>query len=155
MLYLGKVVNTHCIKGEVRILSNFKYKDVVFKKGSHLFILGDELVINSYRVHKGYDMVTFEGIKDINEVLKYNGKKVFIKKDDYNFPGILNEDLIGTLVVCEGRKIGIVKEIYRNVNQDLMVLDNGVMIPMVPFFIKSIGMDKIEVNMIEGLLNED
>ena len=30
-IYIGKVVNTHGIKGEIRILSNFEYKDKVFK----------------------------------------------------------------------------------------------------------------------------
>ena len=29
---IGKIVNTHGLKGEVRILSSFKYKDKVFKK---------------------------------------------------------------------------------------------------------------------------
>ena len=31
MIYLGKYVNTHGIKGEIRIKSNFKYKDKAFK----------------------------------------------------------------------------------------------------------------------------
>lgn len=155
MLYLGKVVNTHGIKGEVRILSNFKYKDVVFKKGSHLFIMNDELIINSYRVHKGYDMVTFVGINDINEVLKYKGKKVYIRQEDYEFPRILNEDLIGTPVYGDGKLLGKVKEIYQNVNQELLVLDNGKMIPFVPAFIKSISLEKIEIKVLEGLFYED
>ena len=42
MIYLGKLVNTHGLKGEVRIISDFKYKSQVFKKGSHLFINDDE-----------------------------------------------------------------------------------------------------------------
>lgn len=155
MLYLGKVVNTHGIKGEVRILSNFKYKYEVFKKGSHLFILDDELVINSYRVHKGYDMVTFAGINNINEVLKYKGKKVYIRQEDYSFPGVLNEDLIGVPVYGDGKLIGKVKEIYQNVNQELLVLDNGKMIPFVPAFIKAISLEKIEVEVLEGLFDEN
>ena len=31
LIYLGKVVNTHGIKGELRIISDFKYKNTVFK----------------------------------------------------------------------------------------------------------------------------
>ena len=27
---IGKIVNTHGIKGEIRLLSNFKYKEKVF-----------------------------------------------------------------------------------------------------------------------------
>ena len=38
MLYIGDLVNTHGIKGEVKIISNFKYKEEVFKKGSIIYI---------------------------------------------------------------------------------------------------------------------
>ena len=152
MICLGKLVNTHGLKGEVRIISDFKYKSKVFKKGSHLFINDDELVINTYRTHKEYDMVTFDGINNIDDVLKYKGKKVYIKKEDYDFDGILNEDLIGLPVYGDGKLIGNVTDIYKNVNQELIVVDKDILIPYVPVFIKSINKDKIEINVIEGLL---
>ena len=72
-LYIGKIVNTHGIKGEVRILSDFEYKDLVFKVNNKLY-LGDqkeEIIINSYRHHKNYEMITFNNITNINDVLKY------------------------------------------------------------------------------------
>lgn len=152
MICLGKIVNTHGLKGEVRIVSDFKYKSSVFKKGSHLFINDDELIINTYRTHKEYDMVTFDGISNIDDVLKYKGKKVYIKKEDYDFHGILNEDLIGLPVYGDGKLIGNVTDIYKNVNQELIVVDKDILIPYVPAFIKSINKDKIEINVIEGLL---
>ncbi len=155
MLYLGKLVNTHGIKGEVRILSDFKFKKDIFKKGSHLYIGKDELTINTYRTHKNYDMVTFDGINDINDALKYKGKKVYINRDEFNFNGILNEDLIGLPVYEDDKLLGNVKEINKNVNQELLVLDNGTMIPYVDEFIKNITKDKIEVKLIKGLINEN
>ena len=36
--YIGTLVNTHSLKGEVRIISNFQYKDLIFKKGFKLYI---------------------------------------------------------------------------------------------------------------------
>ena len=155
MLYLGKIVNTHGIKGEVRILSDFKYKNLVFEKGNYLYIGEDKLLINSYRVHKGYDMVTFDGINDINDVLKYKGKKVFINKDEFDFPGILNEELIGVSVYSSDKCIGKVKEIYKNVNQELLVLDNGNMIPFVDEFVENVSTERIDVNLVKGLIDED
>jgi len=152
MIYLGKLVNTHGLKGEVRIVSDFKYKHVVFKKGSHLFINDDELIINTYRVHKNYDMVTFDGITNIDDVLKYKGKKVYIKKEDFDFDGILNEDLIGLPVYGDGKLLGNVTDVYKNVNQELIVVNENILIPYVPVFIKSISKEKIEINAIEGLL---
>ena len=158
MLYIGKVVNTHGIKGEVRIISDFKYKEMIFQKGNHLYIDDDNLVINTYRVHKNYDMVTFEGINDINEVLKYKGKNVYIDRNEYIFPDVLNEDLIGTKVYGQGKLVGVLSEIIKNANQEIMIIKNGdkkYMIPYVDEFVKSISTDKIEVNVIEGLLNEN
>ena len=38
MLYIGKIVSTHGIKGELRILSDFQYKDKVFRVGNNLVI---------------------------------------------------------------------------------------------------------------------
>ena len=35
---IGKIVNTHGIKGEVRLLSKFPYKDKVFVKDMNIYI---------------------------------------------------------------------------------------------------------------------
>ena len=61
---IGKIVNTHGIKGEVRMLSDFKYKDKVFKKGMKFYIGKDkkEYIVNTYRFHKIFDMFTFKYI---------------------------------------------------------------------------------------------
>ena len=56
MLYIGNLVNTHGIKGEVKIISKFKYKSQVFKKGNNLYIDEEKLTINSYRPHKQFDL---------------------------------------------------------------------------------------------------
>ena len=60
-VYIGKIVNTHGIKGELRILSDFKYKDKVFKSNMLIYIGKDKIEekIVSYRKHKNFDM---EGI---------------------------------------------------------------------------------------------
>ena len=50
-IYIGGLVNTHGIKGEVKIKSNFRYKESVFKPGFNLYIGKDKIkkVINTYR----------------------------------------------------------------------------------------------------------
>lgn len=60
---IGKIVNTHGIKGEVRLLSKFPYKDKVFVKDMNIYIDKKyKEVINSYRKHKNFDMITFSRI---------------------------------------------------------------------------------------------
>ena len=41
-LCVGKLVNTHGIKGEVRLLSRFRHKDKVFVKGFKFYIGKDK-----------------------------------------------------------------------------------------------------------------
>ena len=53
-VYVGKIVNTHGIKGELRLLSDFDYKERIFVSGSKIFI-GTEYqkeIIKSYAIHR-------------------------------------------------------------------------------------------------------
>ena len=72
-IFIGNIVNTHGIKGELRIISDFKYKDRVFLNNRRIYIGEEHIeeVINTYRRHKIFDMVTLKGYDNINQVLKY------------------------------------------------------------------------------------
>ena len=113
-LYVGKVVGTHGIKGEIRILSDFQFKDKIFVVGKKLIIGNQEYVIRSYRRHKNFDMVTLNDYKDINEVLFLVKKKVYVLKEnlDLDEQEILDEDLINFKVLTTDGKSGIIKEIF-------------------------------------------
>ena len=95
---IGKIVNNHGIKGELRILSDFKFKDRVFVQNRRIYIGEDkeEHIITSHRHHKVFDMITLAGFDDINEVLRFKNKDVFVKKTDLSLgkKGFLDEDLI-------------------------------------------------------------
>ncbi len=116
LIYIGKIVNTHGIKGEVRLLSNFEEKDLIFKEGFKVYIgsMNEEETINTYRRHKQFDMISFKGINDINLVLKFKGKKVYINKDDLNLKDdeYLLEDLIGMKIINNEEQLGTVTDIY-------------------------------------------
>ena len=162
-LYLGEIVNTHGLKGEIRIISDFKFKDVVFKKGNFIYIgnYKDKEVINSYRVHKNYDMVTLEGINDINDVLKYKGTKAYIIREEHTFDGVIYEDVIGLSVYLEDKEIGVVDSMIKSHAHPILVIkaSNGkeFMIPFIDEFIINVDVDnnKIDVKLIEGLIDEN
>ena len=116
LIKIGKIVNTHGIKGELRLLSKFPYKDKVFIKGMIIYIDKDtKEVINSYRKHKNFDMITLEGYNNINEVLKYKGKNVYVDSNDIKLDNdkYLDEDLIGLSVIYENMERGIITNIER------------------------------------------
>ena len=155
-VYIGKIVSTHGIKGELKILSDFDYKSKVFVVGKKLIIDDKEYEIKSYRIHKNFDMITLDDYTDINEVLFLLKKNVYVSKDslDFNNDEILDEDLITYKVLTNTGKIGIIKEIFKasETNKIIRVLfDKEVLIPY--GFIKSIDKDKKEVyvELIDGM----
>ena len=51
LIYVGKIVNTHGIKGELRIISDFKFKNEVFISNNSLNINNNKYIIKSSRPH--------------------------------------------------------------------------------------------------------
>lgn len=159
---IGKLVNTHGLKGEVRILSSFKYKDKVFKKGMKIYIGKDKICesINSYRYHKIFDMITMNGYNDIDEVLKYKGEYVFVNKEDIKLEEneYLDEDIIGLKVYVDDRLLGVVKRIEKHSVNEILVVKNDEKNYLVPYnfdIILSIELEKKEMRVknIVGLFD--
>ena len=156
---IGKLVNTHGLKGEVRILSDFKYKDKVFIPGMKIYIGKDKVceTINSYRHHKIFEMITMAGYNDINEVLKYKGDYVFVNKEDIKLSDneYLDEDIIGLNVYVDDRYLGKVRKIENHNGNEILVLDSekGYLIPYNFDIILSINLleKEIKVRDIPGL----
>ncbi len=157
-VYIGKVVNTHGIKGEIRILSDFPYKDKVFIIDNKIIIGDSEYIIKSYRVHKGYDMITLDGYNDINDVLFLLKKDVYISKDLLNLSDdeILDDELMEYSVTSEDGREGTIKEIFKasSSNKIIRVMFNKeVLIPFNSPLIKKIDKKNkvIVVELIEGM----
>lgn len=157
-VYIGKIVNTHGIKGEVRILSDFPYKNKVFNIGNELIIDDKKYEIKSYRVHKEFDMVTLDDFTNINDVLFLLKKKVYFDKDLLNLDDneILDEDLINYVVLTNDGKRGIIKEIFKaSESNKILRVDIGreVLIPINSPMIKTIDKKRKEVviELIEGM----
>ncbi|MBE6139821.1 MAG: 16S rRNA processing protein RimM [Firmicutes bacterium] len=159
LIYIGKIVNTHGLKGEIRIISDFKYKDDVFKINNIVYINNNKYIIKSYRHHKIYDMITLDSINSIEQAENLKGLSIYINREDYKFDGYLNEDLIGLNVYDNDIYKGKVVDILKTSINDLIVID-GIkrhMVPNIPEFVKEVDLEnkKIYIEYIRGLDNED
>ena len=136
-LYVGKIVNTHGIKGELRIISKFPYKEKVFRKDTTIYIGNEKTkeVIVTYRVHKNFDMITLNGYNNINQVLKYKGSNVYINKEDLKLEKDehLDSEYIGLNVMVEDKVMGRIIRIERYPTNQLIVVNNGVKDFLIPF----------------------
>ncbi len=145
LIYIGKITSTHGIKGELKIKSDFEYKDRVFQKNFTIYIKEEPHIITSYRQHKQYDMITIDKIYDINEIYKYVKEDVYIKKEDLKLNKLeyLYQDLIGLEIIEENTLYGKVKDIRKNPIPLLEVVGkNKFFIPLVDEYIEKIDIEK-------------
>ena len=140
-IFIGRIVNTHALKGEVRIVSDFEFKNRIFKENTLLYIgeNKDKEIIETYRKHKQFDMVKFKGIDYINDVLKYKGSKVYIDESILNLRDdeILISELINMDVYNDNKYVGKITE-YRSDNGNNMLRVNNKLIPYNKDFITKI-----------------
>jgi len=158
-IYVGKIVNTHGLKGEIRILSDFDYKDKVFVPGMTIYIgrKKEKEEIVTYRHHKNFEMITMKGYSDIDEVLRYKGLYVYVDRADLNLASdeYLDSDYIDLDVKVDGNIIGKVEDVRDTGNNKLLVIktDREVLIPLQKEFVKEVNLnDKyVVIEPIKGM----
>lgn len=125
---IGTYVTTHGIKGEIRIKSDFNEKDKVFKVGNEI-IIDKPYIIKSYRVHKGYDMVTLVGVNRIEDVINLKNSTVYIDRDKYFMDEVIEDDLIGYKVENHDINTFLSEIRLMTMNKKILVCSNGKFIP--------------------------
>lgn len=157
MIKIGKVTSFHGIKGEIRIISNFERKDLVFKPGFKLYIDGNKYQIKTYRHHKIYEMVTLENYNSIEEVTHLKNKNVLVSKSDLNLGNsYVIEELLNYDVYYNNDYCGkIIDFVYNNINNLLIIKkEKEFYIPYHNNFIDKVDKDKKEIYLknVEGLI---
>ena len=156
-LEAGKIVNTHGIKGELKIES---WLDSAEFLGSFEYMYIDEkpFKLLSGRVHKHFLIAQLEGVADINAAMALKTKEVFVDKGKAKLPKghFFIADIIGAVVVDEsGSELGTLTEVLERPAANVYIVngEREIMIPAVPEFIlkTDVAEKKITVRLIEGM----
>lgn len=160
LVTIGKVVSTHGIKGEVKVLSSFPYKDKAFVVGKRVYLGTSSFVISSYRVHQKHDLLTFDGIVNINEILSYLPCTLKMERTELDLSSsqYMDEDLLGFSCIFDGREIGSVMEIFLASPNNKIIRIRGskeILIPFSSHFVRKIDLDHrtIDVFLEEGMID--
>lgn len=119
MIYIGKTVSTFGIKGELKVISDFEKCDKAYKIGNKILINNIEHVISGIRYHKNYILLEIDDLKNINNILKYVGFNIYIKRMDLHLEEneFLYKDLINSDVIDnDGSNLGRIIEVEQGVN---------------------------------------
>ena len=157
LLDCGQIVNTHGVRGEVRIVPWADSPDFLCQF-STLYLDGAPRRVLSSRVHKGSVIAKLDGVDTVEEAMLLRDKTVQIRRADAKLPegSFFLADVIGLKVVDErGEVLGTLKEVLSPSVQQVYVVEGEreIMIPAVPEFILETNITDgyIKVRLIEGL----
>ena len=161
-LEAGKLINTHGVRGELKMDAWCdSLKD--YAKVPAFYLKNDgtsPLKIEKIRVFGKFLLVKFEGINDMDSALKYKNKTLYVDRADLKLPegAVFLADIIGLDAIDDntGEVFGKVRDITDKGSGNLYEIElsaGGVcLVPAVEFFIKKIDLEKgVYINVIEGL----
>ena len=154
-IYIGKIVNTFGIKGELKIVSKFEMPDRVFKVHNQIIIKDKNYEITGVRFHKNNYLVELNNIKDINDIEYLIDNEVYYAKEDLNLSDeeYLISELVNYKVISNNKEIGIITNYDDNKINPLIRVNNKFYIPLKGFYEKIDKLNKkIYVKDISGLM---
>ena len=153
----GKVVNTHGVKGEVKIQVWLDSPEFL-KKFKTVYIDNRAVKLVSGRVHKGFLIAVLDGVDDVNAAMSLKNKTVFIDRKDAKLPkgAYFLQDIIGAAVVTEdGESVGTLEDILETPAAQIYVVKGETehLIPAVDEFIVKVDAENavVTVRLIEGM----
>lgn len=166
MFTIGKVINTHGIKGEVKVkqITDFVER---FAVDSVVYLIDKEeklvtLEIASVRTQKDYLLIQFTGYDSIDQVEVFKGHLLKIKQEQLT-PLKEHEFYFHEIIGCtvsdiDGNEIGKVDSILTPGANDVWVVKNDqqkeFLIPYIKDVVKEVDVDnkQITIEPMEGLL---
>lgn len=161
---IGKIINTHGIKGEVSIIP--LTNDINRFSDLEIIYLGNKKIkvqIKQARPHKNAILLKFQEFDNINQVLSYVGDSIYIDEVEKQ---ILPEDhfyiydIVGSSVFnTTGEKIGVITEVNQYTSNDVYTIKNQeenkeYFIPAIKEFVVDVNIEekKIVIEPIEGMI---
>ncbi len=162
-LELGKIVNTHGIRGEVKI-QPWCDDPAIFDELEYIYLDNEKYYIERSRFHKNCEIVKLEGIDDINRAELFRNKIVTIEREAL---GELPEgtyymvDILDLPVkTADGTILGVIDDIIKTGSNDVYVLKetfNGkqILIPVIDSVVKKVDIDEgyVLVELMKGLID--
>ena len=167
---VGKIVNTHGVRGEIKVLPHTDFAEQRFAKNSPLLIVSPKggapvpVTVESSRFHKNMYILKLKEIADINEAEKYKDSLLKITadlqeelpEDEYYF-----HEIIGCRVVTDddpAEELGTITEILTPGANDVWVVKTPqgkeILLPSIPDVILDVDKEArlVKVHLMEGLL---
>jgi len=151
MLCVGEIVNTHGVRGEIKVIP--LVDDISAFDELKSFVIDNKTFnLESFRIHKEMLLIKLKEISDMNEAQKLKGKFLEVNRNDLKE---LEEgqyylcDIIGLKVIDENiGEIGIINDIQETGSNDVYITEYMGK----PLCIPALADVILEVNIDEGYM---
>ncbi|MFC0558629.1 ribosome maturation factor RimM [Halalkalibacter alkalisediminis] len=167
---VGKIVNTHGVRGEIRVISSTDFAEERYAIGTELMIKHEGskeeilVVVRHHRKHKNFDLLQFENYHSINEVERFKGATLYVSEEqleELEEGEFYYHEIIGCKVITEsGEELGKIKEIIETGANDVWVIQRtgagkDILIPYIEDVVKEIDIEEkvIHIHVMEGLID--
>ena len=156
----GEIVNTHGIRGEVKIMPWCDGPEFL-KAFSTFYIEGTPYQVESSRIHKTMLLCKLRGVDDVSQAQTFKNKVVKIDRTSAPIAKdrVFIADLIGLPVFADGKEIGQLKDVYIGPANDVYIVkgEKEYMIPAVSEFLEDVNVDEgyIKVKLLEGMATDE
>jgi len=159
LIETGEVVNTHGVRGEIKVKPWADSPDFLLHFQSFL-INGKEFVVEKSRVNGSCVLLKLRGIDTIDAAQLLRGQTVSFRRDQYTpESGHFIADLLGLEIRSDGKAIGTLKDVLQYPGNDVWVVKGKkeYLIPSVPAFIKHVSIEEgfAEVILLEGMAEDE
>lgn len=155
--YIGKIIGTFGIKGELKVFSESDFIDQRFKKGNELILKSNKseltVKISSFRIHKNNVLITINNLLNINDVEKYINYDIYtiqeleLDEDDYYIDDLIGLDVYNEQNILIGKVVDVIS-IPSNDILEVETKDKKILIPFINDYIIEIN-DKIIIKEME------
>jgi 16S rRNA processing protein RimM len=149
-LEVGRIGRPHGLRGEVAVTFTTD-RDERHEPGAVLYADGRTLVVETARPHQGRWLIRFAGVDDRDAAIALRGARLHAAPLDHDDDQLFVHQLVGAeLVDVAGRSHGRVVAVEANPAHDLLVLNDGTLVPVV--FVVEHTAGRVVVDPPAGLL---
>jgi len=160
MLCVGEIVNTHGVRGELKIIPLVDDANDLLDY-TYYFIDDKKYEVEAVRFHKNFALIKLNGIDDINLAERFKGKFLELSREELK---PLPEgryyicDLMGLKVLDETLgELGMINEVFNTGSNDVYVVnykDKPLCIPDIDGVVKEVDLDNgiMKIILPKGLI---
>ena len=152
LLEVGRITKPHGVRGDVLVALTTE-RTSRLDPGAVLQTDRGPLTVVASSRHQDRWIVQFEGFTDRDQVESWRGVVLQAEPlEDEDDDVLWVHELVGsTVVLSDGNAVGTVTEVESNPAADLLVLDSGVLVPVV--FITAHEQGRVTIDPPEGLFD--